>query len=179
MHVDGVRVTSPIRTAFDLARRTTLLDGVIAVDRLANVHRFQPEQILEPAAGQRGVRRVDEVVAHADARSGSPMETRLRMIIVTAGLPEPEVQCPVQDELNRTVVWLDLAYPEDRIGIEYDGAGHTDPDAVLRDIGRHTALLDQDWRVYRYTKLDVLRRPDRIITQIRRALDRRDRTQSA
>jgi very-short-patch-repair endonuclease len=171
-----------VRTAFDLARRSRLLDGVIAVDRLANVHRFRPEQILDLAAayrGARGVRRVREVVEHADARSGSPMETRLRMLIVTAGLPRPQVQWPVQDELNRTAVWLDLAYPDDRIGIEYDGAGHTEPDAVLRDIGRHTALLDQDWRVYRYTKLDVLRRPERIVTQLRRALDRRDRPRSA
>jgi very-short-patch-repair endonuclease len=47
---------------------------------------------------------------------------------------------------------------------------HTAPDAVLRDIGRHTALLDKGWRVYRYPKLDVLQRPELIVEQIRRAL---------
>lgn len=179
VHIDGIPMTSPVRTAFDLARRHPLLDAVIAVDRLANVHRFRPEQVLDLAAGQRGVRRLTDVVAHADARAESPMETRLRMIIVTAGLPRPEVQCAVQDERNRTVVWLDLAYPDDHIGIEYDGATHTEPDAVLRDIGRHTALLDRQWRVYRYTKLDIFRRPDRIVDQVRRALERRDRARSA
>lgn len=182
VEVEGVRVTSPIRTAFDLARRHDLVEGVVAVDRLANAHRFRPEQVLELAArhpGLRGVQRIGEVVAHADARAGSPMESRLRMVIVLAGLPRPAVQFPVQDEHNRTAVWLDLAYPDHGIGIEYDGAVHTEPDAVLRDIGRHTALLDQDRRVYRYTKLDVLRRPDRIVVQIRRALDRRDRRASA
>jgi very-short-patch-repair endonuclease len=99
------------------------------------------------------------------------METRLRLLIVRAGLPRPEVQWPVQDTATRTAVWLDLAYPEHRIGIEYDGGVHTRPDTVLRDIGRHTALLDQGWRVYRYTKLDVLHRPDRVVAQLRRALD--------
>jgi very-short-patch-repair endonuclease len=78
----------------------------------------------------------------------------------------------VQDQAARTAVWLDLAYPDQMIGIEYDGMVHTGPDAVLRDIGRHTALLDRGWQVYRYTKHDVLRRPDRIVTQISRALER-------
>jgi very-short-patch-repair endonuclease len=98
------------------------------------------------------------------------METRLRLIIVRGGLPRPQAQWVVQDEQARTAVWLDLAYPEHRIGVEYDGAVHTAPGAVLRDIARHTALLDQGWRVHRYTKVDVLHRPDRIVAQLSRAL---------
>jgi very-short-patch-repair endonuclease len=47
---------------------------------------------------------------------------------------------------------------------------HTAPDAVLHDIGRHTALVDKGWRVYRYTRLDVLQRPELIVQQICRAL---------
>jgi very-short-patch-repair endonuclease len=171
--VEGLPVTTPVRTAFDLARRGGLVDRVVAVDALSNAHRFDPPQVLglaERYRGARGTGGLAEVVDLADARSGSPMETRLRLLIVRAGLPRPEVQWPVQDQLTRTAVWLDLAYPEQRIGIEYDGGVHTRADTVLRDIGRHTALLDQGWRVYRYTKLDVRHRPDRIIAQLRRAL---------
>lgn len=173
--VGGLPVTTPLRTAFDLARRGELVDRVVAVDALSNTHRFAPGQVLalaERYRGARGTGGLGEVVDLADARAGSPMETRLRLLIVLAGLPRPQVQWPVQDEVTRTAVWLDLAYPEHMIGIEYDGGVHTRADVVLRDIGRHTALLDGGWRVYRYTKLDVLHRPDRVVAQLRRALAR-------
>jgi very-short-patch-repair endonuclease len=98
------------------------------------------------------------------------METRLRMLIVQAGLPRPEVQWVVQDEQTQTAVWLDLAWPYRMIGIEYERESHTDPDRVLRDIGRHTALVDEGWRIYRYTKHEILRRAALIVTQLTRAL---------
>ena len=71
------------------------------------------------------------------------METRLRLVITNGGLPQPRVQWPVQDEQRRTVVWLDLAYPEFGIGIEYEGEEHTAPERVLRDISRYTRLVDR------------------------------------
>ncbi|QYN36037.1 hypothetical protein K1T35_01360 [Pseudonocardia sp. DSM 110487] len=43
---------------------------------------------------------------------------------------------------------------------------------LLRDIGRHTGLVDKGWRVYRYTKLEILRRQDLIVAQLTRARDR-------
>jgi very-short-patch-repair endonuclease len=177
--VNGLRVTSPVRTAYDLARRGDLVERVVAVDRLANVHRFSPDLLLHFAARYRRFRGNDlipEVLAHADRRAGSPMETRLRMLVVQAGLPKPEVQWVVQDALTRTAVWLDLAWPELMIGIEYEGEGHTDRDQVLRDIGRYTGLVDKGWRIYRYTKLEILRRPGLIVDQLTRARRRTSET---
>jgi hypothetical protein len=174
--VKGLKVTSPARTAYDLARRGDLVERVVAVDRLANVHRFDPDLLLQFSARNRRARGnglVPCVLAHADRRSGSPMETRLRMLIVQAGLPRPEVQWVVQDERTRTAVWLDLAWPDLMIGIEYEGeASHTEPNQVLRDIGRHTGLVDKGWRVYRYTKFEILRRQDLIVAQLTRARER-------
>jgi very-short-patch-repair endonuclease len=69
-------------------------------------------------------------------------------------------------------VWLDLAYPEHLIGIEYDGEEHTRPERVLRDIRRGTRLVDQSWRLYRYTKAEIYTEPERIISEVRRALAR-------
>ena len=172
---DGLRVTTPVRTAYDLARRGDLVERVVAVDALAMRYRFGPDLLLHFTvryAGARGNDDVAEVLAHADRRAGSPMETRLRMLIVQGGLPRPEAQWVVQDERSRTAVWLDLAYPAHLIGIEYEGVGHTDPAAVLRDIGRYTALVDKGWRIYRYTKFEVLHRPDHILAQLTRALER-------
>ena len=100
------------------------------------------------------------------------METRLRLLLVRAGQPRPQVQWVVQDEVAREAVWLDLAYPEHKIGIEYDGAEHLRPERVLRDIRRGTRLVDQGWRLYRYTKVEIYSEPDRIISEVRRGLDR-------
>ena len=63
------------------------------------------------------------------------------------------------------------------IGIEYEGWAHTEPGRVLRDIGRHTRLVDRGWAIYRYTKLDVYGKRDRIDAELTRA--RRTRLRSA
>lgn len=173
VEVDGIRVTSPLRTAFDLGRQDDLLDAVVAVDALAHHRRFAPDLLINFAVHYpraRGVTRLYEVLAHADRGAASPMETRLRMVLVRGGLPRPVTQHPVQDPEARTAVWLDLAYPELHVGVEYDGEEHTDPERVLRDIARHTRLLDLGWRVYRYTKHDIRTGPARIVDEIARAL---------
>jgi very-short-patch-repair endonuclease len=100
------------------------------------------------------------------------METRLRMIIEQGGLPRPRVQWAVQDVAARTVVWLDLAWPEHLVGVEYEGRGHTAPVEVLRDAGRYTRLVDRGWRIYRYTKYDVYNDLGRIVAELTRALGR-------
>ena len=97
------------------------------------------------------------------------METRLRLLNVGAGLPRPHVQWVVQDAATRTAVWLDLAWPDLMIGIEYEGDVHTERQRVLRDIGRHTRLVDRGWRIYRYTKLDIFGGPERIVAELTRA----------
>ena len=119
-----------------------------------------------------GTARLCTALAHADPYSGSPMESRLRMIIVRAGLPRPRTQWVVQDVAARTAVWLDMAWPEHEIAVEYEGAGHTAPVEVLRDAGRYTRLVDRGRRIYRYTWFDVYRDPGRIVAELSRALGR-------
>jgi very-short-patch-repair endonuclease len=171
----GVRVTTAVRTAWDLARRGDLVEAVVAVDALARVGRFNPDLLLNFLTHYRrarGAGAVPDVLALADRRSGSPMETRLRLLLVRAGLPRPQVQWVVQFLDTRKAGWLDLAYPEHLIGIEYDGEEHTRPERVLRDIRRGTRLVDQGWRLYRYTKAEIYTEPERIISEVRRALAR-------
>jgi hypothetical protein len=169
----GALVTTAAQTAYDLGRRPGLREAVVAVDALANAGRFDPTDLLTIARhrpGARGSRQLRRAVALADRRAGSPMETRLRLILVLAGLPPPEVQFPVLDDLRRRAVWLDLAYPDQRIGIEYEGADHTRPERVLLDTGRYTRLVDRGWRMYRFTKYEVYSEPEEIVATIRRAL---------
>ena len=110
-----------------------------------------------------------------EPRSDSPMETRLRLLLVLGGLP-----CP---ESNRDVVvdgeWLarpDLSYPALRIAIEYDGDHHrTDRRQWQRDIGRRRLLEDAGWLLIVVTAADVLRHPEAIVERVRRAIAARTR----
>ena len=170
------QVTTALRTAYDLVRRlgpVDLVEAVVALDALARVGSFPPaavQQLVQRYLRARGRRTVRGVVELADARAGSPMETRLRLVLVLRGLPRPEAQYPVQDVRRRRAVWLDLAYPEQRIGIEYEGADHWRPERVLQDAGRYTWLVDDGWRMYRFTKYQVYREPDEVAGKIERAL---------
>jgi hypothetical protein len=180
--VAGVRVTGPARTAFDLARWSPPIEGVVAIDALARGE-FAPDLLLTFTvryAGLRGVRKVVDALSLADARSGSPPETRLRLLLVRSGLPRPAVQHPVLDDRRHRAVWLDLAYPGHRIGVEYDGGDHfATPEAVRADTQRHTRLAAAGWRVLRYTAAEMRHEPQRIVTEVRGALDpsRRDAAQ--
>ena len=173
--VGGLSVTTPLRTAFDLGRRLESVEAVVAVDTLARAYRFRPDLLLNFAVRYprtRGVDRLIDVLCLADARSGSPPETRLRLVLTRAGLAPPAVQHPVLDDGRRRAVWLDLAYPRHRLGVEYDGGDHLDPDRVLKDIERHTRLVAAGWRVLRYTSRDIRRDPERIVREVRAALGR-------
>jgi hypothetical protein len=122
--VGDVGCTSPLRTAYDLGRQEDLVEAVVAVDRLANRHRFPPDLLLHIGAHYRGgpgTARLCRTLAHVNPSAGSPMESRRRMIIVRGGLPKPQVQWVVQDVEARTAVWLDLAWPDHRIGVEFEG----------------------------------------------------------
>ena len=171
--LDQLRITTPLRTAFDLGRRLPLVEAVVAVDALARVHGFRPDLLLNFAVRYpraRGVHGLPEVLGLADARSGSPPETRLRLLLVRSGLPWPRVQHPVLDDARRRAVWLDLAYPRHRVGVEYDGGDHLRPDRVVADIARHTRLVAAGWRVLRYTAREIRTEPDRIVADVASAL---------
>ncbi len=163
--VAGVPVTTPWRTAYDLARRLPPVEAVVAVDALARAFAFPPSALLtvgEP--GARGSRRLPGVVHRADARAESPMETRIRLAIADAGLPVPVLQHPVGPYR------LDLAYPAVRLGIEYDGRAHLTPARARRDLDRQAYLTARGWTVLRFPASDVLRGPRTVAAQVRGAL---------
>jgi very-short-patch-repair endonuclease len=154
--VGGVGVTSPLRTAFDLARRTSLLDAVIALDAIAHRYEFEPSEVLvfgRRHLGARGSGRLPEVVRRSNRLADSPMETRIRMAIEDAGLVVPLLQHPVGPYA------LDMAYPGIRLGIEYDGREHLTQERAMRDLVREAFIARAGWDVLRFRAVDVLRRP--------------------
>lgn len=96
------------------------MDAVVAVDALARHSGFGPDALLARRAaepGARGGRRLDRVVALADPRAESVMESRLRLLLVLAGLPAPEVQYPVVDPYGFVIARIDLAYPQAKLAL--------------------------------------------------------------
>jgi very-short-patch-repair endonuclease len=166
---DGARVTTAVRTAFDLACRSSLREGVVAVDALARVGKFRPAAILtvrDLHRGARGSARIPEVVRRANPKSGSPMETRVRLAIEDAGLPTPALQHPVGDYA------LDLAFVDERLGVEHNGPDHLRPERAQRDLVREAFLARAGWRVLRFDPGLVMRRPTLVAERIGRELHR-------
>jgi very-short-patch-repair endonuclease len=167
---DGIPVTTPVRTAFDVARRGELDDAVVAVDALLRVCGVEPAAIAAYASagrtGWRGVRQLGGVLAQAASGAESPMETRLRLVLTRSGLPMPVLQHRVFDQSGLFVARLDLAYVESRLGVEYDGECHWEPRAVRRDLRRQNALRALGWSLLRFTADDVLRNPIRVVAQV-------------
>lgn len=172
--VNGVAVTSPPRTAFDLGRRPGLVPAVIAVDSLARATGLtvdQVEPLVEAHRGARGVKQLRQVLVLVDAGAESPQETRTRLAIVSAGLPRPRTQIAVHNEWGAVLARIDMGWEQWRVGVEYDGAQHwTDPRIRARDIDRTAELERRGWRIIRVSA-DLLRnRPDILIARIREAL---------
>ncbi len=122
-------------------------------------------------AGRRvGVARLREALPRLRARSGSRPETWLRLTIVDAGLPEPDLNVDVF-VAGEYVACVDLAYPERRIAFEYEGEHHLrDPRQWALDIERYERLAAAGWLVIRATKQDVFEQSGRFIARARRAL---------
>lgn len=177
--VDGLRVTAPLRTAFDLARRPDHVESVIAVDALAHHFGFAVKGLLDYPANRdnpRDGRRVEAVVADADARAESPPETRTRLVLRHGGVPEPIPQYRVFEARGREVGRVDFGWPELRTGLEYQGDHHrTDRRQWRRDAVRTTELAAAGWLVLPVTAHDLFVDPAGLVRRVRAALRQRAR----
>lgn len=162
--IDGVRVTTPARTAFDVGRsghldRTVpVLDALLActgttVAEVAAIRRAHP--------GARSCRTLDRALELVDPAAESPAESALRVLLVTAGLPRPAVNHRVLDG-DVFVARVDLAWPDLRVGVEYDGAHHDDPSRVAADRRRLNMLKALGWTVLVVDR-HQMRRPDDVV----------------
>ncbi len=163
--IGEMRLTTPLRTAVDLARRCPEDVAVAAIDALARAARLSGADIQEAAGrhpGQRGLKRARRTLALVDPGAESPGETRLRLLIVKAGFPRPVSQHPIYNEFGVLIGVVDLAWPGLNIAVEYEGRHHTDPDQIRKDIARIEEMIEMGWLVVRVTSRDpsgvVLRR---------------------
>jgi very-short-patch-repair endonuclease len=165
-------VTTPARTWRDLAAVLTPPALLAVTDQfLARwVTRDELARQLRGRPTGRGSARAREVLRVADPRAESPMESVLRWLLHEAGLPAPELQYVVRDAAGSSLGRADLAWPDRRVLVEFDGDVHRERDVFVNDLRRQNRLVAAGWTVLRFTSADVLGRPDDVVEEIRRAL---------
>lgn len=175
--VNGVRVTTPLRTACDLACLRGRNAALAVYDAFRREHGLtcaDYQRMLMRFRGRRGVVQARELAPYAVASSESPGESWTRMVIIDAGLPVPTPQVWVHVP-GYGWVRLDLAHEQLRIAVEYDGEEHHTTDADrARDEVRREALRQAGWIVIVVRKGDFTgQTSDRWLSELRGALDDR------
>jgi very-short-patch-repair endonuclease len=164
------RCTTGLRTALDIAAREPVTDSVPALDVLLArtiVGKGEFRDSVERYRG-RASRRVREAARLTDPRAESQPESRLRVLLALAGLPAVP-QYTVRDATGKFVARVDLAYPDLRIAIEYDGAWHGASGQLSRDRRRHNSLVAAGWTVLYVTAADM-HDPQALVTRIEAVL---------
>ena len=170
---DGIPCVPPERLAVDLARLLRRIDALPLLDAALRAALCSPEQLAAEVArhaGLRGVRQARELIGWADPRAECVQESQLRLIMLDGRLPPPEPQIWVDDGHGRLIYRLDLAYRQQKVGIEYDGSSHIDVDRMHHDRFRHNWLADKGWRIRYFTARDLYRAPQSIVAAVRSLL---------
>ncbi|MBB4666181.1 hypothetical protein BKA24_000890 [Microbacterium marinum] len=186
--LDGLPVTTPATTwamlggELDIRQLVRLGDAFVRIPRDSHGHPRPDAQLTTiealvraADAGRRaGAPKLRAALAAIRVGAMSPLETDLRLALVDAHLPEPELDVEIRDSRGRLVAIADCAYPERRIVIEAEGDHHrTDAAQWARDIERAAALTALGWDVVRATSAHVRGRDRRVVRMVRAALARR------
>lgn len=180
VEVEGIAVTSPLRTAWDLGRVRWTDQAISGMDAMARIGAFTVDELVDGVERFRGMRWVTTLRAIAplvDPRSESPGESVLRLRCYDNGARSTRPQVEVRDG-ERFVARLDLGDEEQRAAVEYDGAEwHSSPAQREHDAERRADATDCGWLVEAFVTADVFgprRTCDRRIVELmQRARSRR------
>ncbi|MEU4192275.1 hypothetical protein AB0E69_10270 [Kribbella sp. NPDC026611] len=162
VEVFGVRVTSPIATAVELARRLPRPFALSAVDaflRTGKADRWALRAASAAHEGRPGYWQSQDVLRYADRRAASPGESWLRLRLIDAGFGVPDLQVRVLGP--RLTCRLDLGFPDRPVdgrwlGLEYDSdAWHSSVRQQVRDESRRVELEKVGWHVISVRRTDV------------------------
>jgi len=153
--IGGVRVTTPLRTALDLACKLPRRQATAALDAFAREHQVTVvdlRRLLVRYFRRRGVVQARELVPLTDGRIESARESWVKLAIHDHALPSPEPQWWIMVDGVPTYR-LDFAYPHARVVVEYDGEEfHSRPEQKAADEARRAFLRRHGWRVVVVTR---------------------------
>ncbi|WP_422744508.1 hypothetical protein ACN27E_21355 [Mycobacterium sp. WMMD1722] len=172
--IAGVPVTTPARTALDLAcwyPRGTAVAAIDALARAVDLKMADVDLLTERYRGRRGIGQAIATLSLIDSGAQSPKESWLRTVLVEAGLPRPTTQIPVYDDDCRPFAFLDMGWEDVMVAVEYDGEQHRiDRKQYTWDIRRQERIERCGWLVVRVVADD---READIIRRVRAARSRR------
>lgn len=187
--LDGMPLASPASTWTQLAKFLTVDELIVAGDAIVHEPRRKGGFRAEPGsgaatlpqlaaavhAGRRvGVAKLREALPQIRVGSASPPETELRLAILRAGLPAPDLDIDVFDDEGVLIGFTELGYPTWMILIEFEGDHHRTSRAQWdRDIAKHARCVALGWTVLRFTARHVYPSSDAAVTGIRDALLRK------
>jgi len=184
IEVDGLRITSPLRTCFDLMRTRHLVEAVAVADAFA-YRTGLPLGLLDAYCSSRHrwpqVRLARQAVTLASRYSRSPGETRLRMVVVLSGFDEPLVNVPVTELGSGRVIGIPdltvLGRGGRLVGLEYDGEYHRQEEQRDRDRLRENRLASlAGIPLLRYDADSIRRHRPLIVSQIEDLTQQQSRT---
>lgn len=172
----GARITTAARTAFDIGRLLPAAKAIPIVDALLNATGIKAADVAALAdrrPGARGIRRLRAALELVDGGAESPQETRVRLLLVNAGVPRPETQIEFRN-LHRKRIRVDMGWREWKVVVEYDGIQHwDDPYQRSWDIERIALLEAAGWIVIRVSAEMLSRRPNMIVERVKAKLAER------
>lgn len=170
--VEGLRVTTPLRTACDLGRLLHRDQAFAAMDSLAGLRCFSVDELVDATrrfAGYRGVIQLRALAPFVDPGSQSPGESILRLRWLDLGFPPPKCQVEVPAPCGGSY-WIDIGLEEQRFGAEYDGEDfHTEDDAEQDQGRRDWMRRAEGWRLVVARKADIHGPHQRIDQELLRA----------
>ncbi|MES1212756.1 MAG: hypothetical protein ABUT11_04335 [Leifsonia sp.] len=178
--VGDLPLLSPEETWFSLGRSLDWVDLTAVADhlvsdgpgrRLASASLRSLEQTVERHPDAHGIVSLRRALPAVRVGSWSRTETLIRLTLVSAGIPEPELNWPLAT--NHRSPRLDLAWPNYRFGLEYDGDHHRSPEQFMSDIRRQERIHDEQWAVMRATRDDLFDRPSELVSRVHRRLTER------
>ncbi len=176
MLIGGITVTTPLRTALDLASLRGEAKALSVLDAFSRTHGLDQADFMRQLPryrGRRGVVQLRKLIPWTTPLSESPGESWCRWAILTDGLPAPVPQFEIYDA-DRLLCRLDLAYPQLKIAVEYDGVEFHGPDQEDHDRTRRAWLRSQGWHVIVVRKEDLSGpRRDAWLMELRREIHER------
>lgn len=169
----GLRVSGDIPMFIELGGQLGLVDLVVVGDWLVRRRGMTPERLLEACerSRHRDARKALAAARFVRADVDSPMETRLRLLLVLAGLPEPVVNLVVRDEVGEVIRRYDLSYPVVRVAVEYNGKLHVEVvENWEDDLERRADMDEDDWRLVVVIGSGIYRDPMRTLRRVHRVL---------
>ncbi len=173
----GIPLTTVARTVVDIARTTSLREGVVVADSALHGKQTTKKElyaVIDRCARWPGIAQARRAVDFSDALSESPLESLARLAFADAGLPPPVLQAWIGGDLGggttRPLGRADFYWPAHSTIAEADGAlKYANPARARDQLQRDDDLRQAGFHVVHFTWQQLHATPDQIIQSIRAA----------